>query len=346
MRGINDADDDSPTTISTTTVVEGCGVRAADLGCSSRNHSFPGGGNARSMSDDVAVIGPNVPSSSSSSSSLSTRRFDAFLTRNNRQYIPDSEEYRRRMSIHDANINNLARWNEEHAGRTMFVPNEFMDMEVEEVLYFRGGVRRSPRGHRRGGENDEKADTSEGEGRGVFDENDGGRRGDGIVERGGDNLHGTLSLDGATVAGYTDDDDDDYERSDVRAHRVPEDFDESTLPASFDWREHRPGSIGPVKDEGFCGSCWAFSLASTLESNWFVATGHAVDVPEQFIVDCAWDDDSSGCDGGNSDSAARRIIKRFRGLLPTREFVDFVPFPISARPHRRSFVPSKSPYLR
>jgi hypothetical protein len=75
-----------------------------------------------------------------------------------------------------------------------------------------------------------------------------------------------------------------------------------------------------VKDQGFCGSCWAFSFASSLESTWFVATGQSVDIPEQFVIDCAWDQGSHACDGGNFDSAAHTIVDRFRGLVPTREF--------------------------
>ena len=342
---------------------------AGRLGMFFSRSSIPGGGNniMPPLSDDVDVV-PDVPARgtgtatttavpppSSSSSVSARRRFDAFLARNNRRYIPDSEEYRRRMSIHDANVESISRWNEEHAGMTTFVPNEFMDMEVGEVLYFRGGVRRRPRERRRGGGHDTKGDASERRRqRGFVDENDEGGGGT-IVERGGDNLRGTLSRDGATTVvdnPIEEDDDDEYKRHDVRAHRVPEDFDVSTLPPSFDWREHRPGSIGPVKDQGFCGSCWAFSLASALETNWFVATGRAVDVPEQFIVDCAWDDDSSGCDGGNSDSAAKRIVKRFRGFVPTREFVHVYATPnaqysrthapsllLGSAPHRLSFAP-------
>ena len=103
-------------------------------------------------------------------------------------------------------------------------------------------------------------------------------------------------------------------------HRVPGDFDPTSLPESFDWRAHLPGSVGPVKDQGFCGSCWAFSFASSLESNWFIATGQSVDIPEQFVIDCAWDEESHACDGGNYDSAVHTIVNRFRGLVPTREF--------------------------
>jgi len=69
------------------------------------------------------------------------------------------------------------------------------------------------------------------------------------------------------------------------------------IPTSFDWRER--GMVSPVKDQGQCGSCWAFSATGLLESAWAVA-GHGMELlSEQELVSC---DRSStgnaGCDGG------------------------------------------------
>lgn len=207
-------------------------------------------------------------------------QFDSFLVRNNKDYgSHTSEEYLRRKAIHDANVANLSRWNDEHAGMTTFAPDEFMDMEVGEVLSFRGGVRRRSSSKER-------------------------RVHDLIDDDSGKNLRGSVMSN--------------YDRHTVAVHQVPDNFDPSSLPESFDWRD-KQGVVGPVKDQGFCGSCWAFSLVSALESNWYVATGSSVDIPEQFVVDCVWDKHSSACDGGNYDSAAHTIAVRFQGIVPTRD---------------------------
>jgi len=66
------------------------------------------------------------------------------------------------------------------------------------------------------------------------------------------------------------------------------------LPTSFDWCG--TDKVTPVKNQGQCGSCWAFSCTETVESVWAVA-GHTIPVlSEQQIVDCDTLDD--GCDGG------------------------------------------------
>jgi len=72
-----------------------------------------------------------------------------------------------------------------------------------------------------------------------------------------------------------------------------------TLAASVDW-QHR-GAVTPVKDQGQCGSCWAFSTTGGLEGAWQLATGSLISMAEQQFVDCS--KDNSGCNGGNSGRA-------------------------------------------
>ena len=76
-------------------------------------------------------------------------------------------------------------------------------------------------------------------------------------------------------------------------------MDTANLPDSVDWREHKV--LTPVKDQGQCGSCWAFSATGALESAYAISTGKLLSISEQQLVDC--DNRSDGCDGGTQESA-------------------------------------------
>lgn len=69
------------------------------------------------------------------------------------------------------------------------------------------------------------------------------------------------------------------------------------LPAAFDWRTS--GGVTSVKDQGNCGSCWAFGAAGQLEALNKIYKGTTLDLSEQFIVSC--ETDNYGCDGGYMD---------------------------------------------
>lgn len=72
--------------------------------------------------------------------------------------------------------------------------------------------------------------------------------------------------------------------------------DVSKTPASIDWRD--AGAVTPVKDQGQCGSCWAFSTTGALEGAW-AAGGHGLEsLSEQHLVSCDNNDGNLGCDGG------------------------------------------------
>jgi len=70
------------------------------------------------------------------------------------------------------------------------------------------------------------------------------------------------------------------------------------VPASMDWRTK--GAVGRVKNQGGCGSCYAFSASGALECAQFKKSGKLIDVSEQNIVDCTYGGSygNHGCSGG------------------------------------------------
>jgi hypothetical protein len=77
------------------------------------------------------------------------------------------------------------------------------------------------------------------------------------------------------------------------------------IPDIWDWRKHN--AVTEVKDQGQCGSCWAFSVIETVESAWFLK-GHPLgELSPQQVVDC--DKKDQGCDGGDPPLAFQYIIE-------------------------------------
>merc|ERR1711988_723174 len=75
--------------------------------------------------------------------------------------------------------------------------------------------------------------------------------------------------------------------------------EDSSASATIDWTTL--GAVTKVKDQGQCGSCWAFSTTGGLEGSYQIASGNLVSMSEQQFVDC--DKRDSGCGGGLMDTA-------------------------------------------
>lgn len=80
------------------------------------------------------------------------------------------------------------------------------------------------------------------------------------------------------------------------------------VPTSFtvDWSTSTPPLITPVKNQGSCGSCWAFAGIGEIESYFLKQHKLFLDLSEQQMVDClpAVQSGNLGCGGGLLDSVA------------------------------------------
>lgn len=126
----------------------------------------------------------------------------------------------------------------------------------------------------------------------------------------------------------------------VKIHRVPSHNQAPTLskkkstPETFDWRDE--GVVNPVKNQGSCGSCWAFSSIATSESAYAISTGNLLTFSEQNLVDCAPAPSCEGCSGGWPIDALTYIIEGQNGRFNSED-----DYPYAGVDGRCSFDSSK-----
>jgi len=76
---------------------------------------------------------------------------------------------------------------------------------------------------------------------------------------------------------------------------------------NIDWTTS--GCVGPVRNQGQCGSCWAFSAVAAVESAACLQTKKYLDLSEQQITSCSTNGGSQGCNGGWPSSAIDYMVQ-------------------------------------
>ncbi|CAL4244156.1 unnamed protein product, partial [Meganyctiphanes norvegica] len=75
----------------------------------------------------------------------------------------------------------------------------------------------------------------------------------------------------------------------------------------------KEGAVNPIRHQGACGSCWAFSAIASIESQIFIQKGKLIQLSEQYLVDCSKgvgfpnEPGRTGCEGGWKNNAIRYV---------------------------------------
>lgn len=95
-------------------------------------------------------------------------------------------------------------------------------------------------------------------------------------------------------------------------------LDETNLQDSKDWRTE--GAVNPVKNQGRCGSCWAFGATAAVETAYFIKHGTLPKLSEQQLVSCN-SPPNNGCRGGWPSQAYKYLKEQGQATSASYRYV-------------------------
>lgn len=91
-------------------------------------------------------------------------------------------------------------------------------------------------------------------------------------------------------------------------------------PKNVDWANPKLKKVSSVKDQLYCGGCWAFAVADAVESRWAIKhKRNVIELSIQELIDCDHNGVNEGCVGGNLPEGYEYVIDQ-GGMCTSKDY--------------------------